>query len=118
MVKVTRLTMLLEFYEWLNNSAQDLNGLKFTVFGLGNKTYEHFNETAKVVDKRLTELGGIRIHDLGTGDDDANIEDDFITWKDQMWASVAEHYHIESLGEDVSMRQYELIIHESKWDSR
>lgn len=103
----------LEFYEWLNNSAQDLNGLKFTVFGLGNKTYEHFNETAKVVDKRLSELGGVRIHDLGTGDDDANIEDDFITWKDQMWASVAEHYHIESLGEDISMRQYELIVHES-----
>lgn len=102
----------LEFYEWLNNSAQDLKGLKFTVFGLGNKTYEHYNETAKVVDKKLGELGGIRIHDLGTGDDDANIEDDFITWKDQMWASVAEHYHIESLGEDVSMRQYELIVHE------
>jgi len=102
----------LEFYEWLNNSAQDLNGMKFTVFGLGNKTYEHFNETAKVVDKRIGELGGIRIHELGMGDDDANVEDDFITWKDQMWASVAEHYHIESLGEDISMRQYELIVHE------
>lgn len=102
----------LEFYEWLNNSAQEMKGLKFTVFGLGNKTYEHYNETAKVVDKKLGELGGIRIHELGTGDDDANIEDDFITWKDQMWASVAEHYHIESLGEDVSMRQYELIVHE------
>jgi len=101
-----------EFYEWLNNSAGDLSGLNFTVFGLGNKTYEHFNQTAIVVDKKMEELGANRIHELGLGDDDANIEDDFITWKDKMWASVCDHYHIESLGEDVSLRQYELIIHE------
>ena len=41
------------------------------VFGLGNKTYEHFNAMGKYVDKRLEELGGTRITELGEGDDDA-----------------------------------------------
>lgn len=43
----------------------------FQVFGLGNKTYEHYNEVAIYVDKRLEELGATRVFDLGLGDDDA-----------------------------------------------
>ena len=43
----------------------------FTVFGLGNKTYEHYNEMARFVDKRLAELGANRIYKKGEGDDDA-----------------------------------------------
>lgn len=42
----------------------------FQVFGLGNKTYEHFNAMGKYVDKRLEELGAQRIFELGLGDDD------------------------------------------------
>lgn len=41
------------------------------VFGLGNKTYEHYNDMGKYVDKRLEELGAERIYELGLGDDDA-----------------------------------------------
>lgn len=41
------------------------------MFGLGNKTYEHYNAMGKYVDKRLEELGGKRVFDLGMGDDDA-----------------------------------------------
>lgn len=41
------------------------------VFGLGNKTYEHFNAMGKLVDKRLAELGAKRVFDLGLGDDDS-----------------------------------------------
>ena len=48
-------------------------GLKYAVFGLGNKTYEHFNAMAKFVDKKLEELGGERVHVMGLGDDDANL---------------------------------------------
>lgn len=40
------------------------------VFGLGNKTYEHFNAMGKYVDKRLEELGATRVVEAGVGDDD------------------------------------------------
>ena len=43
----------------------------FQVFGLGNKTYEHYNQVAIYVDKRLEELGATRVFELGLGDDDA-----------------------------------------------
>ena len=41
------------------------------VFGLGNKTYEHYNEVAIYVDHRLEQLGASRVFELGLGDDDA-----------------------------------------------
>ena len=41
------------------------------VFGLGNKTYEHYNSMGKFVDKKLEELGATRVFELGMGDDDA-----------------------------------------------
>ena len=101
----------MEFYEWLQNGDADFAGLNYAVFGLGNKTYEHYNEVAKYVDKRLEELGATRVFELGLGDDDANIEDDFITWKDKFWPAVCEYFGIEATGEDVSVRQYKLTEH-------
>ena len=41
------------------------------VFGLGNKTYEHYNEMGKFVDTKLEKLNASRIFELGMGDDDA-----------------------------------------------
>ncbi|XP_055371384.1 NADPH--cytochrome P450 reductase isoform X2 [Condylostylus longicornis] len=79
------------------------------VFGLGNKTYEHYNKVAVYVDKRLEELGANRVFELGLGDDDANIEDDFITWKDRFWPAVCDHFGIEGGAEEVLIRQYKLI---------
>ncbi|XP_011306347.1 NADPH--cytochrome P450 reductase isoform X1 [Fopius arisanus] len=101
----------MEFVDWLKNGDADLNGLSYAVFGLGNKTYEHYNEVAIYVDHRLEQLGATRVHELGLGDDDANIEDDFITWKDKFWPAVCEFFGIEGAGEDVSIRQYKLTEH-------
>lgn len=47
------------------------NKIFLQVFGLGNKTYEHYNSMGKYVDKRLEELGATRVFELGLGDDDA-----------------------------------------------
>ncbi|XP_060644831.1 NADPH--cytochrome P450 reductase [Drosophila nasuta] len=98
----------MEFYEWITNGDVDLSGLNYAVFGLGNKTYEHYNKVAIYVDKRLEELGANRVFELGLGDDDANIEDDFITWKDRFWPAVCDHFGIEGSGEEVLIRQYRL----------
>ncbi|XP_015789612.1 NADPH--cytochrome P450 reductase [Tetranychus urticae] len=101
----------LDLNEWLQNTTVDLNGLNYAVFGLGNKTYEHFNAFGKYIDKRLAELGANRVHELGMGDDDANIEEDFITWKEQLWSSVCSLFNVQLSGEDINLRQYELEVH-------
>ncbi|XP_035136173.2 NADPH--cytochrome P450 reductase isoform X1 [Callithrix jacchus] len=100
-----------DFYDWLQETDMDLSGVKFSVFGLGNKTYEHFNAMGKYVDKRLEQLGAQRIFDLGLGDDDGNLEEDFITWREQFWPAVCEHFGVEATGEESSIRQYELVVH-------
>ena len=81
------LTCILVHY-LLDTWKVSLISVEFQVFGLGNKTYEHYNATAKMVDQKLEEMGASRIYDYGEGDDDANMEDDFITWKDSMWPKV------------------------------
>ncbi|XP_064159149.1 NADPH--cytochrome P450 reductase-like isoform X1 [Anguilla rostrata] len=100
-----------EFHDWLQEGDAELGGVNFTVFALGNKTYEHFNAMGKYVDKRLEELGAKRIFDLGMGDDDANLEEDFVSWREQFWPAVCEHFGVEATGEESSIRQYELEVH-------
>ncbi|XP_067222004.1 P450 (cytochrome) oxidoreductase b isoform X1 [Chanodichthys erythropterus] len=100
-----------DFYDWLQEGDADLSGVKYTVFALGNKTYEHYNATGKYVDKRLAELGAQRIFDLGMGDDDGNLEEDFVSWREQFWPAVCEHFGVEATGEESSIRQYELKVH-------
>ncbi|XP_005109646.1 NADPH--cytochrome P450 reductase [Aplysia californica] len=97
-----------EFHEFLNGGDADLSGIRYSVFGLGNKTYEHYNSMGKFVDKRLGELGGERVFELGLGDDDANIEEDFVTWKEKFWPAVCAYFGVEATGENVNTRQYEL----------
>lgn len=100
-----------DFYDWLQEADADFSGVKYTVFALGNKTYEHYNAMGKYVDKRLSELGAQRIFDLGMGDDDGNLEEDFVSWREQFWPAVCEHFGVEATGEESSIRQYELKVH-------
>ena len=58
-----------QLHQWMQRD-HDLSGLKYAVFGLGNKTYEYYNEIGKYFDKRLEKLNGSRLVPLGLGDDD------------------------------------------------
>ncbi|XP_071848148.1 NADPH--cytochrome P450 reductase-like [Apostichopus japonicus] len=100
-----------EFYEWLQEGSVDLTGVKYAVFGLGNKTYEHYNEMGVFVDKKLEVLGAERIFELGLGDDDANIEEDFVTWREKFWPAVCENFGVEATGDESSIRQYSPVFH-------
>ncbi|KAG1701342.1 NADPH--cytochrome P450 reductase [Nymphon striatum] len=102
----------IEFNEWLKDTSENLAGVNYAVFGLGNKTYEHYNTMATFVDNRLEELGATRVHALGLGDDDGNMEEDFLTWKEGFWSAVCEHFNLEVSGEEFNLRQYKLITHE------
>ncbi|KAF8736623.1 NADPH--cytochrome P450 reductase, partial [Rhizoctonia solani] len=85
--------------EFMNNINEDdfefskgehrLEGLKYVVFGLGNKTYEHYNKVARDVDEKLTTLGAERIGERGEGDDDKSMEEDYLEWKEKMWPEFA-----------------------------
>ena len=79
-----------EFYEWLKDRDGQLEegclqGLKFTVFGLGNRQYEHYNAMGRFVAKRLNALGASEVFASGDGDDDGTLDDDFAAWKETLW---------------------------------
>lgn len=101
-----------EFYDWLQDGSTELDGLRYAVFGLGNKTYEHYNAMGIYVDKRLEQLGAERVADLGLGDDDANIEEDFVNWREKFWPSVCEKLGISAVEQDISFRQYTVTVHD------
>eukprot|EP01102_Stenamoeba_stenopodia_P017956 TRINITY_DN6515_c0_g5_i2.p1 TRINITY_DN6515_c0_g5~~TRINITY_DN6515_c0_g5_i2.p1 ORF type:complete len:293 (+),score=77.16 TRINITY_DN6515_c0_g5_i2:78-956(+) len=84
------------FHDWLIdevqtgsvNGEQPFKGIRFAVFGLGNKTYQHYNAMGKVFFKRLKELGGEPLFELGLGDDDGSLEEDFNKWKSGLWSTL------------------------------
>lgn len=95
-----------EFFEHIGNedvsfsekSAEEspLSTLKYVTFGLGNNTYEHYNEMVRKADKLLTKLGAQRIGDAGEGDDGAGtMEEDFLAWKEPMWTALADAMNLE-----------------------
>jgi len=95
------------FYNWLKDMAGDfrvshnmLNGLGFTVFGLGDSLYtEHYNTIGRDVDRFLYQLQGNRVHPLGLGDENVanskagSLEGDFDLWTERL---------LKRLGEDKS----------------
>lgn len=78
-----------------SNGEHKLEGLKYVVFALGNKTYEHYNAIGRQVDTELTRMGAVRIGNVGEGDDDKSMEEDYLEWKDSMWVAFAEAMNVE-----------------------
>lgn len=93
-----------DFYEFLSGddvafsegNDTPLGSLNYVAFGLGNNTYEHYNLMVRNVDKTLQKLGAHRIGEAGEGDDGAGtMEEDFLAWKDPMWAALAAKFGLE-----------------------
>lgn len=83
----------IDFNKWIKDKHQELDdaffkGLKYAVFGLGNRQYEHYNKMGRYIDSRLEELGGTRVFKYGEGDDDQNLDEDFDTWREELWPSL------------------------------
>lgn len=101
-----------QMFDWIEDESNttDLSNLKYTVFGLGNKTYEHYNAVARIFDKRLEELGAKRIYEKGEGDDDASLEEDFGNWKAKLWENACRAFGMstQQKGAGISKKNYVL----------
>ncbi|RYP91390.1 hypothetical protein DL770_002530 [Monosporascus sp. CRB-9-2] len=93
-----------DFYEFITGedvsfsqgADPPLGNLNYVAFGLGNNTYEHYNSMVRNVNKALEKLGAKRIGEAGEGDDGAGtMEEDFLAWKDPMWAALVEKMGLE-----------------------
>ena len=83
----------ISFFKWLKKEVEELpQALDFSVFGLGNSQYEHFNSMGRSVNKILEERGAQRAYDYGEGDDDGTLEEDFEKWCDGFWPAVVRKY--------------------------
>lgn len=78
-----------KFVKWIENSKNDesqLNGTSYAVFGCGNHDWaQTFHRIPRLVDRRLEELGGKRVAELGLADaagDDMFMT--FETWQDEV----------------------------------
>lgn len=78
-----------------SKGSHRLDGLKYVMFGLGNKTYEHYNAIARKMDAELEAMGAVRIGARGEGDDDRSMEEDYLEWKDGMWEAFAQAMGVE-----------------------
>ncbi|SCU86839.1 LAMI_0D03796g1_1 [Lachancea mirantina] len=83
----------------------DLSNVKYTLFGLGNSTYEFFNGAAKRVEKYMNEAGATRVGPFGEADDGAGTTDeDFLTWKDSV---------MEELKDQLGLDEHEQVFEPS-----
>ncbi len=72
---------------WLRNP---LTTLQFTTFGLGDSGYANYNTVARKLHQRLLDLGAIKIHARGLGDDQHDIGYDsaFMPWLESLSSSM------------------------------
>lgn len=78
------------FEQYLSDAQ--LPDLKFTLFGLGNNTYEFFNMAAKKTLKMLTASDATLLGPLGEGDDGkGTTEEDYLSWKETILEILHDH---------------------------
>ncbi|KAM9886352.1 hypothetical protein OXX79_014244, partial [Metschnikowia pulcherrima] len=85
-----------EFFNWLETEAEQMENLKFTVFGLGNSTYEFYNAMGSKLNDKLELLGAQRFAPYGQGDDGlGTMDEDFLAWKEECFDSLKNNVNLE-----------------------
>ncbi|KAG6963944.1 hypothetical protein JG688_00007922 [Phytophthora aleatoria] len=101
-----------DFIDFLKDKAGNLEpktfeGVHFTVFGLGNTQYEHYNEMGRMADRLMEKHGAERVFHYGEGDDDASLDEDFDDWKEPLWKALRKQFITGSNEEDTEVKQKE-----------
>jgi sulfite reductase alpha subunit-like flavoprotein len=61
--------------------------------GLGDTSYEQFNEMAVSSDNCMAKMGASRLYELGAANAETyQTEDDFIKWKTNLWSFLFDHF--------------------------
>ncbi|OWZ00455.1 NADPH-cytochrome P450 reductase, partial [Phytophthora megakarya] len=82
-----------------------LEGVHFTVFGLGNTQYEHYNAMGRMVDQLMEHHGATRVFHYGEGDDDASLDEDFDDWKEPLWKELRKQFIAGDTEEDDAVKE-------------
>lgn len=78
-----------DFYDAIMaKDADKLEGVNFSVLGLGDSSYTHFNQMAREFDKRIEELGGNRIY--GKVECDVDFDAPYEAWAEGAIAKLKE----------------------------
>jgi cytochrome P450/NADPH-cytochrome P450 reductase len=79
------------FAEWITIKSPDLTGVRFSVFGCGNREWAPtFQDFPRQVDLRLEELGGTRLYSRGEGDASGDFDGALQDWDAGLWPRLAE----------------------------
>ncbi|QCI22453.1 assimilatory sulfite reductase (NADPH) flavoprotein subunit [Buchnera aphidicola (Lipaphis pseudobrassicae)] len=74
----------------ISKKAPKLNYLSYSIFGLGDTSYNLFCQAAKNFDNRLKELGAISL--LDRVDADIEYEDDYDKWSQELLKTISSNY--------------------------
>lgn len=71
-----------------------LSDLNYTIFGLGDSSYEKFNYCARALNKRLTQLGADSFFQIGLGDEqhDFGYEGEFDYWSTELISALNKNH--------------------------
>jgi cytochrome P450 / NADPH-cytochrome P450 reductase len=81
-----------EFCKWLNDPPADQRptGAPYAVFGCGNTEWAATYQAVPILlDTKLSELGGRRIHPRGEGDVRSDFDAQYRAWHDSLWSDLA-----------------------------
>lgn len=85
-----------EFFNWLEGDADQITNIRYTVFGLGNSTYEFYNAMGAKLNERFEALGAERIAPYGQGDDGVGtMDEDFLSWKEECFDCLKNNLDLE-----------------------
>ena len=81
------------FFKWIKKTIREkkisFGGMSFAIFGLGDTSYEQYNEMGNYFDESFEKLGGKRLQPAGVGNAETfSTEDDFNKWKENLWSNI------------------------------